>query len=659
MNRHFAWLLLLISVAAEAQVKLPPLFSDNMVLQQQTEAPIWGSARPGKTVEITTSWDRKEYTVKADGQGRWKTEVATPEAGGPYRITISDGQRTTLENVMIGEVWICSGQSNMEMPIEGWGRVKNYEQEKKDAENYPDIRFLTVEKTTNTTPADELKVVGNGWQVCSAKAVADFSAVGYFFGRDIHKYRNVPVGLISAAWGGTIIEAWTSKEALSTMPSMQKRLAALSELPVSKEEREKKYRSDMDEWKRKLEKIDKGFSDGKPAWAGSGFDDRDWQTMKIPGLIQEQYRVNFNGAVWFRKSITLPDNWVEKDLTLNIGTVDDLDFTYFNGVQVGHTEGWTVSRSYKIPKELVKDRKAVIAVRVIDTGGTGGINGKPENVSLRLSESEAIQLAGDWKYKVSLDIRDAAPVPINTANEPNVPGILFNAMLNPLIPYGIKGAIWYQGENNVEHAYSYRELLPLMIADWRSRWGYDYPFYFVQLANFTARQTTPEESSWAELREAQTRTLHVENTGMAVTVDIGEASDIHPKNKQEVGRRLALAARAQTYGENIAYSGPLYDGYRIEGNKIRIYFRHTDGGLKTNDEASLKGFTVAGADHKFHWANAVIDGKSVVVSSAEVTLPFAVRYAWANNPEGNLCNGAGLPASPFRTDDWKGMTYGK
>ena len=487
---------------------------------------------------------------------------------------------------------------------------------------------------------------------------ADFSAAGYFFGRDLHRYQNVPIGLIDTSWGGTCIETWTSKEALATMPGMQKKLDVLKELPISSEDREKKFHSDVEDWKKEIEKIDKGFVDGRAAWTVTDFEDSAWKTMEVPGLMQEQGLKGFNGIVWFRKTIEIPAKWEGKELTLNVGVIDDNDFTYFNGVQVGHTEGWMTPRSYKIPKELVKSGKAVIAVRVMDTGGAGGINGSPESISLHCSQSDVIPLAGDWKYQVSLNIKDIPQMPVNTANEPNIPGFLFNAMLNPLIPYSIKGAIWYQGEANTGQAYQYRELMPLMIKDWRDHWGYDFPFYMVQLASFTVQQTAPVDATWAELREAQTRTLHLENTGMAVTIDIGDAFDIHPKNKQEVGRRLALAARAQTYGEKISYSGPMYDTYQIEGNKIRIYFKHTDGGLKTLNNEVIKGFTIAGIDHKFYWANAVIEGNTIVVSSPEVTFPIAVRYAWADNPICNLYNGANLPASPFRTDDWPGITFG-
>lgn len=454
------WSLCVTSVSA--QVNLLPIFSDNMVLQQQTQAPIWGESKPNKEIEIITSWDQKRYTIQADARGKWKTKLTTPAAGGPYDITISDGTKVKLSNVMIGEVWVCSGQSNMEMQVEGWGKVLNYQQEKIEADNYPNIRFLLVEKATSPIPDDGLKAVENGWQVCSSKSVADFSATGYFFGRDLHEFQNVPIGLIDTSWGGTYIETWTSKEALATIPDMQKKLDVLNWLPITKEDREKKFHSDIENWKKDIEKIDKGFENGKAVWAATDLEDSAWKTMKVPGLMQEQGLKDFNGIVWFRKTVDIPANWVGKELTLNIGVIDDNDFTYFNGVQIGHTEGWMSPRSYKIPKELVKKGKAVIAVRVMDTGGTGGINGSPESISLHRSQTDAVQLAGDWNYQISLNIKDIPQMPVNTANEPNIPSFLFNAMLNPLIPYAIKGAIWYQGESNTGQAYQYRELMPFL-----------------------------------------------------------------------------------------------------------------------------------------------------------------------------------------------------
>lgn len=629
-----------------------------MVLQQQTQAPIWGESKPGKTVEVKTSWDGKVYRTQADSEGQWKVAVATPQAGGPYTIRISDGKPVELENVLIGEVWLCSGQSNMEMQVEGWGKVMNYEQEKIEANQYPNIRLLLVDKATASQPVDDLSAATGGWQVCSAQSVADFSAAAYFFGRNLQQNLNIPIGLIDTSWGGTFAESWTSCESLASLPYMHERLEQAKALPISKEGREEKFHQDIDNWQARIAKIDKGYMNGKAWWAATDYNDRTWPQMQVPGWVQQQGLPGFNGIIWMRKTIDIPAKWAGKELTLEMGPIDDNDFTYFNGVEVGHTEGFLVPRTYKIPKELVKAGKAVIAVRIMDTGGNGGFGGEANSLLLRRSKSDALALAGDWKYQTSVSMKDVPPMPVNTANEPNIPSFLFNAMLHPLVPYSIKGAIWYQGEANTGQAYRYRDLLPLMITDWRNQWGYDFPFYIVQLANFMGLQTEPCESTWAELREAQTQALHLNNTGMAVTIDIGDANDIHPKNKQEVGRRLALAARAQTYGEDIPYSSPLYKDYRIEGNKIRLTFSHTYGGLKAKDGGKLQGFTIAGPDHKFYWADAVVDGETIVVSSPQVPMPIAVRYAWADNPVCNVYNQAGLPMSPFRTDDWKGMTRG-
>jgi sialate O-acetylesterase len=451
-----------------------------MVLQQQTEAPIWGKATPKKNVRLITSWDNRSYSSLSDSNGNWMIKVQTPAAGGPYSISISDGKELVLKDILIGEVWICSGQSNMEMPLAGWGKILNYENEIASA-NYPSIRLLHIQRTISAKPEDDVKTVSGGWQVCSPATIPGFSSVGYFFGRELFTKLNIPIGLINTSWGGTIAEAWTSGESLELMP----------------------------------------------------------------------------------------------------------DF-----------------------------RNAVKAVR-----------------EQTASESN--------------------PATPQTPVNPNRTTLLYNSMIYPLAPYAFQGAIWYQGESNADRAYQYRDLFPLMIYDWRKTWNKDFPFYFVQLANFMKRETEPQESRWAELREAQFRTLRLKNTGMAVAIDIGDADDIHPKNKQDVGKRLAAIAEANTYRLSVAFSGPLYESYIIEGNTIRIKFKHVENGLKTNDGNELTGFAIAGPDHRFLWAKAVIDGKDVVVSSPDVEFPVAVRYGWANNPECNLFNSANLPASPFRTDDWK------
>lgn len=666
-------LLALPITEAMSQVKLCPVFSDNMVLQQKTDqAPIWGESKPGKTITIITSWNNEKITTTADAEGKWKTTMKTPSAGGPYSITISDGKKKTiLNNVLIGEVWLCSGQSNMEMQIEGWGHVMNWEKEKASA-NHPNIRLLFVEHTTSPVPMADLNVPAGGWEVCTPETAANFSACAYFFGRALQEDLNVPIGLIDSSWGGTFVEPWTSKEALATCKGQDHNLARVANIPADPSLREEAYKKNYDQWVKAINDIDPGYKDGTPVWALTNIDDSTWGIVNCPGYVDEQkdeFKA-FDGFFWLRRNIDIPESWVGKELEVCIGDIDDNDITFFNGEEIGSTIGCGIVRTYTIPSRLVKKGKNAIAIRIQDTGGLAGIwNVGPERLVIGpKGGNNRISISGEWKYALSVDATKAPDMPININNSPNEHTVLYNAMIHPIIPYTIKGAIWYQGENNANQAYQYRELMPLMIKDWRNQWGYNFPFYMVQLANYMARHDEPTESAWAELREAQLFTRqHLENVGMATIIDIGDANDIHPKNKQEVGRRLSLAARATAYGERIAYEGPMYQDYKIEGNSIRIQFaRNTSRGLKSSDGGSLKGFAIAGMDHKWHWAEAKIikeqrgqwTTESIVVSSPEVDFPVAVRYAWADNPECNLVNESGLPASPFRTDDWPGVTFG-
>ena len=646
----------LISVTGEAKIKLPALFTDNMVLQQQSTAPIWGEAKPGKKVKITTSWDKKEYSVTAGNDGKWHAGLQTPVYGGPYHIEISDGSKTKLNNVMIGEVWICSGQSNMEMPLAGWGKINDYKKEIEKAE-FPDIRLFHVKKTTAMKPQDDVVTESGGWVECSPATIPEFSSVAYFFGSNIHISQDVPVGLISTSWGGTVAEAWTSGEMLSEMPDFTDPVMKIEEIAAVNQNFREKYHADLAKWHKLITDSDPGLENGKGLYCKVNFDDSEWGEMNVPGIWESQGLYDYDGIVWFRKEVDIPEEWDSKRLTLDLGMIDDNDITYFNGTEIGRTEGWNKSRSYSVPENLVKKGRSVISVRVHDTSGDGGLYDKDIRQVLKLSDDNVMAIDGRWKYCASLSAKDLPAAPRNY-DSPNHPTLLYNAMIAPLVPYKIKGAIWYQGESNASRAYQYRELFPLMIKDWREKWNDNFPFYFVQLANFRQSPEYPGNSDWAELREAQLMTLSLENTGMAVTIDIGDADDIHPKNKQEVGRRLALAARANTYGENIAFSGPLYDSYKIEGNKVRISFKHAEG-LKTSDNKELSGFAVAGPDRKFRWAKAEISGNEVIVYCEDIKDPIAVRYAWATNPVCNLINSDELPASPFRTDDWQGLTSDK
>lgn len=649
-NKLILLMLLAMPLAGQAKIKLQPLFSSNMVLQQQTQAPIWGEASPNKKVTVTTSWNQKRYQTKADAQGRWRLSVETPAAGGPYDITISDGKAVKLSNVLIGEVWICSGQSNMEMPVEGWGMVQNHEAEVREAANHPNIHLLQLKMENSLTPREEIHTVTDGWQPCGSEVIKTFSSTAYFFGRNLEKYRNVPIGLIQTCWGGTAIEAWTSEEALRTEGDFNSDLDLLKQAYGDKAKFQTEYNKKLDAWQVEVNKKDLGYTNGVATWAQPDFDDAAWKTMAIPGMIDQFEDMKyFDGLVWFRLAFDVPASWAGKDLKLDLGSVDDFDNTYFNGVLVGRTIQCCGARTYTVPGRLVKAGRNVLAVTIEDTGGLGGLGGDANGYKLSLGD-KSIPLAGQWHYKMSTAKAELPSAPANMLTKSDNPSVIYNAMIYPLIGYALRGAIWYQGEANENRPAQYRKLMPLLIRDWREKWQQNFPFYLVQLANYMERRTEPVESNWAGIRDAQLRALKLENTGMAVAIDIGNANDIHPKNKQEVGRRLGLIARALTYGEDVEYSGPLYKDFKIVGNSIRLTFTH-DKGLKTQDGKALTGFQMCGVDGKYHWADAKIEGNEVVVTCKDVTLPFAVRYAWADNPACNLTNASGLPASPFQTGE--------
>ncbi|MDB5002518.1 MAG: 9-O-acetylesterase [Mucilaginibacter sp.] len=632
-----------------AQVMLPACFTDNMVLQQQTKVNLWGTETPGKNFTIITSWNNKTYKVTADAYGSWEIKATTPIYGGPYTITFNDGKITILKNILIGEVWVCSGQSNMEMPLTGfYGDVLNLNYELADAANYPEIRMLKIDNKTSFTPLSNLQTKGD-WMICTPKTVRDFSAVAYFFAKNLFVGKHIPVGIINSTWGGTVAEAWASGSTLKTMPAFAPFVNAV-EGGLTQQKLDLQYQMEVSGWIDSINAKDPGFQQGKLLWTEPGFDDSAWQKMILPTYWEQAHVPGYDGTMWFRKKVIIPAAWAGRDLNLNMGGIDDYDVSYFNGVEIGHTESFYYKRSYTIPGNLVKTGDNTIAIRVFDNGGLGGINKGPLQLSLATDTTGQFDLAGQWCYHKA-NMLMLLPQPPSLSNSPNRPTLIYNAMINPILPYTIKGVIWYQGESNADRATQYRWLFPLLINDWRQNWGEgNFPFYFAQIANYAATDQPPA-ADWPALRQAQLSTLSIPNTGMAVTIDIGDANRIHPQNKQETGRRLALIARAKTYGEKIPYSGPIYKSQVINGNKIELEFTHTDNGLIAKGD-TLKGFTIAGSDKKFHPAWAIISGNKVVVNSGDVANPVAVRYAWANNPSCNLYNGANLPASPFRTDDW-------
>lgn len=633
----------------QAKVVLPSVFTDNMVLQQKTDITFYGDATKNKQLTVKTGWNGKEYHTEADGQGKWSLKIPTPAAGGPYEITFSDGKKLQLKNVMIGEVWFCSGQSNMEMPVAGWGKVMNYEQEIAEAA-YPAIRLFQVKKNTSLAPLKEVESTLGGWQECSSATVPEFSALAYFYARALWKELNVPIGVIDCTWGGTPAEAWTNHETLRQVMGFREEMDKLERLGFDPNRMEQAYSEERAHWQSLFTEKDKGMENGKLCWTAPSLSEEDWQTISLPGYWEGKGLKDFDGIIWFRRSLEIPAEWAGKPLTLRLGMIDGEDITYFNGVEIARGAGYMTPRTYTIPAKLVKAGKAVLAVRVSDFGGEGGIHGKAEELYVE-ADGKRISLAGDWKYRIGLSLKGFPPAPVSPIQSSSYPTVLFNAMVKPWTAFPIKGVIWYQGEANVGRSEQYGDLFPALITDWRRQWRSNFPFYFVQLANFMESKKIQPNSEWAALREAQTKALKLDQVGMAVTIDIGLADDIHPKNKQEVGRRLALLALAGSYGKNVSSSAPVFQNYIIKGDKMELDFGQKQDGFKIKD-TTLKGFTIAGPDRVFYSAEAMVQNGKIIVSSPKVSVPLAARYGWADNPDCNLYGENGLPVAPFRTDCW-------
>lgn len=625
-----------------AQVRLPNVFSDDMVLQRDEPVPVWGWAGKGETV--TVKFNGQEHKTRADRNGDWRIELTPMTAGGPYKMEITGkNDRLSYDNILIGEVWFCSGQSNMEWRV---ASSANPEEEIKSA-NYPEIRSINVPKRV---ALGETKDIDARWEVCSPETVGNFTAVGYYFARELHKELGVPIGIINCAWGGTDIEPWTSRDAFLALPAGVRKeyhpimVRGLEEYP-------RKYPDGGMDYAEYLAP-DAGINE---KWYSPDTDTAGWESVTVPGLWSDtSIGGDTDGIVWFKYNFSIPASAAGKPGKLHLGRILDRDFTWVNGNQVGGTRDGHNAREYDIPEGVLKEGVNDITVKMAKDRGRGGFADQPEDIFIDAGGTH-LPLAGEWKYRLSVT-GELYRISNNNANAGY--SLLYNGMVSPFVPFRIKGAIWYQGENNASAAYNYRTLFPAMIEDWRNRWGYDFPFYWVQLANFMGKDAEPSESHWAELREAQTLTLSVPNTGQVVIIDIGEEHDIHPRNKQDVGRRLARIALNRDYGRtDVVYSGPTYKSMAKEGNTVRLSFDlHGSGWHLDNKYGYIEGFAVAGSDGRFRWAKAWLDGNDVLVCSDEVSDPVAVRFGWGNNPDVNLFNSEGLPLVPFRTDNYRPTT---
>lgn len=623
----------------QAKVTLPHIFSDNMVLQRETAIPVWGWANVGE--KITVSFNKQSKSTVTDANGKWSLKLKPEKAGGAFTMTVTGENTIEIKNVLVGEVWLCTGQSNMEWSV---GQSINAEQELAAADN-PFIRHIKISKTINTIPQQDFD--DGAWQVSNPVNAKNFTGVGYFFARDLYRELKVPIGLINASWGGTNIETWISREGFEGSDEFREMISHYPKVDLSELGRKKisgKLKHVEEIQGVKVSDFDSG------AFMKMELDDSRLPTLNLPGLWESQSLSEFDGVVWLRKIVTLSIEQSKKPAFIELAKIDDNDVTYINGFEVGKTNQWDARRKYRIPIGVLKEGKNLVVVKVTDTGGGGGIYGDATDLKLVLGP-ENVSLTGPWTFQVES---------IHTGTNVNsFPSLAYNAMIDPIIRYGFRGAIWYQGESNAGRAYQYQKAFPLLINDWRRRSANPkFPFYFVQLATFKTAGNSNEGSEWAELREAQTMTLSVPNTGMTITTDIGNPKDIHPTNKQDVGRRLAAIALNRTYKKRMIDSGPTFKSMKIDGNKIVLTFKSIGSGLMTTDKNGIvKGFEIAGSDQIFYDANAVINGNKVIISNGNVTSPLAVRFGWIGDASANnLFNQEGFPAVPFRTDKWKTVT---
>lgn len=631
---------LLMTNGAQAEVRLPQLVSDGMILQRDTQVPVWGWADAGEAVSV--DFRGESYLTQANDQGEWQIQLPKMSAGGPYQLTVKGDNEITLDDVLVGDVWLASGQSNMQLTM---ARLKPLYADLMEEAEHPEIRYFEVPGRYNFAgPLQDLE--GGDWVSVTSETIDSVSGVAFFFARELQRTQEVPIGIVLSALGGSPVEAWISEPALKEFPR------AYEELQKFKDDSYVKSIAESDQkriaaWHEKARKQDVGTKGNDNPWAQPDLNTEDWKTMEVPGYWPMAENGPLNGIVWARTQVEIPAALAGKPARLEVGRIVDADITFVNGTQVGSTGYQYPPRRYSIPEGVLKAGSNTLAVRISSEQGRGGfVLDKPYELEI---EDTLIDLEGEWRYRVATQMPPLEPPTFIRWK----PAGLYNAMIAPLTNVPFAGTLWYQGESNTDAANEYAKMFQVMIEDWRKQWNRpDLPFLFVQLTNFMEPKDQPEDSNWARTREAQMKALALPHTAMAVTIDVGEWNDIHPLNKKAVGERLAAAARHEVYGEELAYSGPLYKDMQTKGNKIVLSFEHVNGGLVAKD-GELQEFAIAGGDGDFVWAKAEIRGDKIIVWSDEVAEPVAVRYAWADNPDdANLYNKAGFPASPFRTDDW-------
>lgn len=636
-----------------AKFNLSPLFSEDMVLQRNMPINIWGTAKPGE--EISIKFRDKKFSTITLPDSTWKINIGTYSAGGPYDLLVqSVDNQQYFENIMIGDVWLCGGQSNMEFTFKALSVFDSLIQNTTNK----NVRLLNISKKNSIVPISEIKTEGS-WMYVSPENTGDFSATAYFFGTEIAKSQNIPIGLVSSNWGGSPAEVWMDENALKPFPDITSEYKKSDSLNIQEKLNQEIRKKMLPDWVKKAI-----FMDSLSVLYEGKIDKinySNWKQSVLPFNFDKIGLSDFDGVMWIVKEIDIPESFITENMKLNLGLIDDADHTFLNGIKIGGKFNPSDERIYDLQKELLIAGKNILVIRMVDYGWGGHILPANKKLCIENNLGTKINLDGIISYQSGYDITK-----IDGYVHPNwkyqagwAPTKLYNAMINPLKDLPIKGVIWYQGEANAGRAYQYRKLFPALITNWREVFKQpNLPFLYVQLANFLAPDSVPKNDPWPELREAQTMALKLPKTGMAVAIDIGDALDIHPKDKKTVGERLAAQAKKIVYGSKEVASGPMFVSQKNEGNKIRITFKDTGKGMVFKGDMPHE-FAIAGADKKYYYANAKIEGNTILIWSKKVTKPTAVRYAWANNPaRANMYNSNGFPMVPFRTDDWKGVTYG-